>query len=51
MRRRPADLPGPSALISLQDVVETYHHFASDPLTLDRDSQPLVVFALSAQTH
>lgn len=39
------------SLMNLQDVVCTYHHFASDSLTLDSNSQPLVVFALSVETH
>lgn len=28
-------------------VLITYHHFSSNALTLDSNSQPLVVFALS----
>lgn len=31
--------------------VMTYHHFPSDSLTLDSNSQPLVVFALSVKAH
>lgn len=38
-------------LMLLQDVFFTYHHFASNPLTLDSNSKPLVVFALSVQIH
>lgn len=47
----PETLRPSTALISLRRGVQTYHHFPSDPLTLDCDPQPLVVFALSAQTH
>lgn len=32
-------------------VFVSYHHLPPDPLTLDSHSQPLVVFALSVQTH
>lgn len=39
------------ALMVLDDVHFTHHHLSSDPLTLDSNTQPLVVFALSVQTH
>lgn len=38
-------------LMHVHHVILTYHHLSSNPLTLDSNSQPLVVFTLLLQAH